>query len=141
MLVNASAERPAPSSRPAALRAVRSTGRSPAGRDFPKNKLPKAYRDKPIRFSKEGYPDFTPYAKQLPGGKKVVNIKMTGSRADDFAAANRKAGFKQTPEDYTWHHRPTPGEMELIPTPLHDAVDHTGGVATFKHHTGVDYAP
>lgn len=58
------------------------------------------------------------------------------SHRGDFAAANAKAGYSKLPADYTWHHSEEPGKMYLVPLELHDAVKHTGGVATYKHVTG-----
>jgi hypothetical protein len=76
-----------------------------------------------IQFNQSGFPNFTPYA------KKKVRIKLTGNSPKDFKLANKKAGYKKTPENYTWHHNQDKGLMELIPTNLHQAVRHTGGVA------------
>jgi HNH/ENDO VII superfamily nuclease len=91
-----------------------------------------------LRFKSTGYPDFEPYAMTLPNGKKTVKIELTGSRPRDFAAANRAAGLKRTPIGYTWEHLPNEGEMMLVPKELHQ-IGHTGGVASFKNRTGLDY--
>ncbi|HLL23345.1 MAG TPA: HNH endonuclease [Kofleriaceae bacterium] len=109
-----------------------------AGKSFPIDELPPKYRSKGLRFTDEGYPDFTPHAKQLPTGKKYVEIEYTGKRADDFGAANKKAKLDETPEGWTWHHLEDGRKMMLVPTDLHQAVKHTGGVAKYKHATGVD---
>jgi len=77
-----------------------------------------------VHYSGAGYPDFTPYA------KAQVRIKLTGNRGKDFVRANRAAGYSKTPEGYTWHHHQEAGLMELVPSDLHDAIRHTGGVAT-----------
>ncbi len=112
-----------------------------AGQDFPRDKLPKKYRDKGLHVDAEGFPEFERHALTLPNGKKSVQIEYTGSRRRDFAAANKAAGLDETPENFTWHHHQELGKMELIPTELHDAVKHSGGVATHKHARGVeDYA-
>jgi DNase/tRNase domain of colicin-like bacteriocin len=111
-----------------------------AGKFFPSNKLPAAYRKQGVRFTEAGYPDFSPYAKTLPNGKKSVQIKYTGSRRGDFAEANAKAGYKETPNHFTWHHHEDGKTMILVPEDLHGAIEHTGGVATYKHASGVDYA-
>jgi A nuclease of the HNH/ENDO VII superfamily with conserved WHH len=108
-----------------------------AGKYFPRERLPTAFRQQGLRFTEAGYPDFSPYAKTLPNGKKSVDIVYTGSRSGDFAAANAKAGYKTTPPGYRWHHHQDMKTMQLVPSELHDAVTHTGGVATNKHSSGV----
>lgn len=111
-----------------------------AGKNFPDAEIPKKYRTssggKGLKFSDEGFPDFAPHAKQLPNGKTTVQIKYTGSRAADEAAANAEFGWKRTPDLYTWHHVEDGKSMMLVPTDLHDSVRHTGGVAVHKHNTG-----
>lgn len=108
-----------------------------AGRAFPTDLLPLQYRSKGLRFTKEGYPDFAPHARQLPNGKNHVEIEYTGSRRADFAAANKKAKLGKTPEGWTWHHAEDMKTMYLVPDKLHRAVKHSGGVATYKHGSGV----
>jgi hypothetical protein len=107
-----------------------------AGKPFPKDQLPAAYRQQGLWFKATGHPDFEPFALTLPNGQKYVEIAYTGSRSGDFAAANAKAGFQRMPAGYTWHHSEELGRMYLVPKNLHDAVKHTGGVATNKHVTG-----
>jgi hypothetical protein len=109
-----------------------------AGKDFPREKLPKEYQAQGLHIDADGFPEFEPYALTLPNGKKSVRIEYTGSRDADFDAANAAAGLKRTPDDYVWHHHQHLGEMILIPRDLHDAVKHTGGVAVHKHATGVE---
>ncbi len=109
-----------------------------AGRDFPAKRLPKRYRSKGLHIDADGFPEFEPYAKTLPNGKKSVRIEYTGGREADFAAANAAAKLDETPAGYVWHHHQRMGEMILIPRDLHDAVKHTGGVATYKHMHGVE---
>jgi len=109
-----------------------------AGKQFPAERLPAAYRQQGLRFTEAGYPDFSPYAQTLPNGQKSVKITYTGSRGGDFAAANAKAGYKEMPEGFTWHHHEDGKTMLLVPERLHDAVKHTGGVATYKHTSGVE---
>ena len=87
---------------------------------------------KPVKF-KDGYPDFSPYAKDK------VEIPMTGNREKDFALARdemrRKTGDSNwpgrpgetTPKGYTWHHNENGTTMELVPTKLHENVTHSGG--------------
>jgi hypothetical protein len=107
-----------------------------AGKEFPRELLPPKYREKGLRFKNTGYPDFEPYAMTLPNGKKTVRIELTGDRAADFAAANRVAGLKQQPRNYTWHHVEDGGTMMLVPTDLHSQVAHTGGMARYRDSTG-----
>jgi hypothetical protein len=109
-----------------------------AGKQFPSDRLPTAYRQQGVRFSEAGYPDFSPYAQTLPNGQKSVQITYTGSRTGDFAAANTKAGYEKIPRGFTWHHHEDMKTMLLVPEDLHDAVKHTGGVATYKHTSGVE---
>ena len=117
-------------------------GHKYAGQDFPADKLPEKYRANGLHIDTDGFPEFEPYALTLPNGKKSVRIEYTGSRTKDFAEANRLAGYKRTPEGYTWHHHQDVGEMILVPTDLHDTVKHAGGVVVNKHATGVEtYAP
>lgn len=108
-----------------------------AGKEFPVDQLPTKYRSKGLRFTDEGYPDFEPFAKDLGRGRKTVDIEYTGSRKADFDAANKAAKLDETPDKFTWHHVEGGKKMMLIPTDLHDAVKHTGGVAHYKHATGV----
>lgn len=108
-----------------------------AGKEFPRSELPAKYRAQGLRFKENGYPDFSPYAMELPKGGKSVTITLTGSMKGDIRAANREAGLLSTPRGYTWHHLEDVKTMELIPTDLH-LVGHTGGQAGFKHATGVE---
>ena len=76
-----------------------------------------------VPFDANGYPDFSSVATQ------TVEITQTGNRAVDFAAANRAAGLAETPKGFTWHHNQNGTTMQLVPTPIHAATGHTGGVA------------
>jgi hypothetical protein len=108
-----------------------------AGQAFPTELLPPQYRSKGLRFTKEGHPDFAPHARELPNGKNYVEIEYTGSRRADFAAANKKAKLDKTPRNWTWHHAEDMKTMYLVPDDLHKAVKHSGGVAKYKHASGV----
>jgi hypothetical protein len=90
-----------------------------------------------LRIKDTGYPDFEPYAMQLPNGKKSVRIDLTGSLRKDAAAANEAAGLKKPPKTHTWHHVEDGGTMMLIPSDLHRSVAHSGGRASYKHTTGI----
>ena len=52
--------------------------------------------------------------------------------------ANRVAGFKSTPDGFTWHHVEDGITMQLVPTDLHDVVKHTGGAAVIKNGAKID---
>ena len=108
-----------------------------AGQAFPSELLPPQYHSKGLRFTKEGHPDFAPHARELPNGKNYVEIEYTGSRRADFAAANKKAMLDKTPKNWTWHHAEDMKTMYLVPDDLHKAVKHSGGVAKYKHASGV----
>ncbi len=81
---------------------------------------------KGVNFTKEGFPDFNPYAKV-----KVEVSGLTG-KASDFTMANKAAGLKTTPTGYTWHHVENGTTMILVPTDLHQAVRHTGGASLIE---------
>jgi hypothetical protein len=81
-----------------------------------------------VRFTEDGYPDFSPYATHTV----TFDPNFKGDRSTDFTAANRMAGLSETPEGYTWHHTQDTKTMQLIPTDLHNAVRHAGGVAIMK---------
>lgn len=91
-----------------------------------------------VPVKKNGYPDFSKYYhRQKP---PPLRITMTGDRAADIRAANKKAKFNKTPEGYTWHHSEnlrtqngvTTCEMQLVRTDAHDAVRHSGGCQKYK---------
>jgi A nuclease of the HNH/ENDO VII superfamily with conserved WHH len=110
-----------------------------AGKQFPADLLPAKYRAKGVKFTPEGYPDFAPHARQLPNGKNYVEIELTGSRAADINAANKKAGLTRDVKGHTWHHAEDGRKMYLVPTQLHKAVRHTGGTSTYRHARGVGH--
>jgi hypothetical protein len=82
-----------------------------------------------VRFTNDGYPDFSPYATHTvrfdPPG-------FQGNHGTDFTDANRAANLPETPDGYTWHHHQDGHTMQLVPTEVHDAVRHAGGVAIKK---------
>jgi hypothetical protein len=81
---------------------------------------------KGVMFSHDGFPDFSPYAIDK------AEIKMTGIRDVDEVLANKATNRKETPTDYTWHHSEDRKTMYLIPSDIHDAVRHAGGVAMLR---------
>jgi len=103
----------------------------------------------PWGLAPKNYVDFSGQANvfyQVTGNQlNEVTIKMQGSRARDFAAANRLANIQGgTPRNYTWHHvnfDPNTGnaKMQLVSTDAHKSVRHRGSVADFQDHFGVKY--
>jgi hypothetical protein len=78
----------------------------------------------PIQY-RQGFPDFTPYAKHQ------VKINMTGVDSMDFAAADaamKKLDPKWSRGDWTWHHSEDGVTMQLVPREL-NGIPHTGGAA------------
>jgi len=80
-----------------------------------------------VVYNSKGYPNFSRYLYDGADGLSQVRIPLTGTRAGDFAAANRAAGFTRTPRGYTWHHHEDVGLMQLIRTRVHSQFWHTGG--------------
>ena len=76
---------------------------------------------KGVRFNRAGFPDFSPYSI-----KKITFKKGFTDRAADIAAANKRF---QAPDGYTWHHVQDGRTLLLVPTDLHDAIRHGGGIA------------
>ena len=105
-----------------------------------------------VPASQNGHaPDFagTPYLYPVASGQaNTVNIKLTGSRTADFAAANAAAKMAggTTPKGYLWHHLddfdPVTGTatLQLVQKPVHEAsVPHTGSVKQYEIHNNVKY--
>lgn len=88
-----------------------------AGKVHPKTGIP---------FDENGFPDFSGVA------VRTVNIQQTGKYQVDNAAANRAAGLDVAARGFTWHHHQNGTTMQLVPTDIHRATGHTGGVATTK---------
>ena len=89
-----------------------------------------------VTYSKEGYPDFSPYSH--PDYSEPVPINMTGNNYKDFKAANEAIGLKgaNPPDGYTWHHLEDGKHMLLVRTDVHDATaggfPHTGGASIVR---------
>lgn len=88
---------------------------------------------KGVPFDKQGFPDFSHVAaKNRDETPIVVDIgQLTGNRTTDFKMADeiyQKMGYK-TEENCTWHHIPQSTQLMLVPTKIHELVDHTGGVS------------
>lgn len=89
-----------------------------------------------VRFTKQGFPDFTPYAKI-----SVPVEGLVGDTSRDYRAANKAAGLEQFGSRnpvidgvrYVWHHCEDGVTMQLVPKDIHNAVKHTGGEAVIEH--------
>ncbi|CAX56936.1 Rhs family protein, probable fragment [Erwinia pyrifoliae Ep1/96] len=101
-----------------------------AGKMYPLENLPVEIRNKyphSVPFNHAGFPDFTRYS------INNVRIELGRTRGIDFARADKAVGYGRgnpRPDDYTWHHHQDSGYMQLIPTDIHAAIKHTGGIAT-----------
>jgi hypothetical protein len=103
---------------------------------YPVDKLPEDLQKKypnSVEFDEKGFPNFKPYTK-----KEVQVEGLTGEHSSDFNEANKVAGYKKTPDSYTWHHHQDRKTMQLVPEDIHDAIRHTGGAATIKHNHKVE---
>lgn len=80
-----------------------------------------------VRFTGQGFPDFSPYAKET-----LDDLPLTMNRNKDFQMANESMGWKRRPRGWTWHHVEDGKTLQLIPTDLHKAIGHAGGVAAMK---------
>lgn len=101
-----------------------------AGQKYPVDKLPPELQEKypnSVDINKYGFIEFSPYS------IKDVKIEVTGNRQKDEYRANKAAGFTKTPDGFTWHHHQDGETMEAVPTDLHKAIRHTGGVAIKKY--------
>jgi len=78
-------------------------------------------------------------------GVNTISIQYTGSRITDFSSSNRLAGYKSTPEGYTWHHlsdydpATNSGTMQLVKRVVHSNIPHSGGVSQFREAAGLKY--
>lgn len=94
-------------------------------------KLRTLYGD--IAFTAAGFP--------IWGEHVLVTVEFpppgfAGNHGTDFTRADAlcRQEYNFTPPDgYTWHHNEDGIHMELIPTRLHDAIRHAGGVAIKKY--------
>ena len=83
-----------------------------------------------VAYDSLGFPDFSAYS------IATVTIQMHGNRSyrdpdGDFGNANVKAGYARNggePRGHTWHHHQDRRTMQLVPTKIHDAFRHSGGV-------------
>lgn len=100
-----------------------------AGRVFPVHLMPKELRAKyprSVRFTKGGFPDFTPYVTK----KYTFKNGFVDGDKMDFAEANKALGLKARDlMGFTWHHSHDGKSLLLVPRDLHEFVRHTGGAA------------
>jgi hypothetical protein len=103
-----------------------------------------------IVFDQRGFPifdDLASFDTRLPGPTTAVRsrplhfqeaaralsdaIRRGEVPASRFTAEQLRAihGYQKKIPGLTWHHHQQPGRMQLIPTPTHQAVGHTGGFA------------
>lgn len=111
-----------------------------AGQRFPlEDRRPDLARKYPnsVEFDVEGFPDFSPYAVATVniGGLHPSNSNSdiaAVSRTSDFDAADRLSGWSEPARraaHLTWHHVQDGRTLILVPTDLHEAISHHGGVA------------
>ena len=82
---------------------------------------------KGVRFTKEGFPDFSKVAK-----KTVKVAGLTGNYAHDAKLANAAAKMDAVPKDMVWHHVEDGATMMLVPKSIHNEIAHTGGAALLR---------
>lgn len=109
---------------------------------FPEGSAQAKKYPKGVKFTSDGYPDFSPYAEKIvkfdPPSLEAKAAKkcLTGNCTSDFKLANEMAGFKETPAGFTWHHKEDMMTMELVPQDLHSVafggVAHNGGESLLK---------
>ncbi len=80
-----------------------------------------------VTYNPKRYPDFSRFLYKGADGLNQVPIQLTKSRALDEAAANAAAGFKFTPDGFTWHHHENVGLMQLVDEIVHGLFKHRGG--------------
>ena len=103
-------------------------------------------REKALAEAKGRFAEFRK-ADLHPGGTGDVNIGvLRGSPAADELAANRLAGFENTPKGYVWHHHQDLGRMQLVSKAAHNRAlagggeaGHFGGVHIWEQMTGIPY--
>ncbi len=99
-----------------------------AGRPPRNSGLAGAFHWTGVPFTMRGFPDFASFARH-----SVQPGELTGLGKTDAKLANAAVGLDKTPFGWTWHHVEDCLTLQLIPTLLHAAVGHTGGVAMMKH--------
>lgn len=98
-----------------------------------------------VQYTEAGYPDFSPFVFEKNGVKAEVDIYLNKTRGKDETLAKERyrEAIKDPewdePDGYTWHHSESVGRMILVPTPIHEAFRHTGGIPWYRILTG-DYS-
>ena len=101
-----------------------------AGQRFPmeeKNAALAAKYPDSVHFDAQGFPDFSPYAVA-----SVSLPQLPGDRPTDFKEADARTGWTEESRAkarLTWHHHQDGKTMLLVPTDLHNAIGHHGGIA------------
>ena len=101
-----------------------------------------------VRVTENGGLDYSNsnalYSKE--GINPIIKIEYSGDYLTDFESASRQAlGQKSTPKGYVWHHLDdydpvtNTGTMQLVETPAHRDILHSGGVSQYKAATGNSY--
>ncbi len=96
-----------------------------------------------VYYNNHGFPDFTPYAKELPGGAKSLKFDknvLNGNMQHDMKLAEEKLEamglskpeIAKNQDGATLHHVEGGQEVEFVPEDLHNAYKHSGGRATMK---------
>lgn len=128
---------------PPAPRARRQpAGLGQSGFDRPVKLRPDMVKKYNLRYKKlparGRHVDFSPYVMRTSGGKRIeTTIQYQGTRTLDFQFADDHFGLTPATRPGTWHHVPDVtatgrGTMQMIPTDLHAAVPHYGGVEQYK---------
>ena len=72
------------------------------------------------------------HASHPPGPMRPRICKRCCSPGKWPGAANKAAGFDETPPGMTWHHNEDGVTMELVPSKLNNNVPHDGGASVVK---------
>jgi len=80
-----------------------------------------------VNFTKQGFPDFSPYSKA-----QIQINNLSGIQYIDESLANQAVGLAETPSGFVWHHVEDGITMQLIPKSIHNAARHTGGAAVIR---------
>lgn len=112
-------------------------GRLPRGHSYAGGQMPlprplHAKFGTHLRFTEDGFPDFSRFVKHK------ATIKMQGNRHLDFKSANAAAGIDPPNSKlWIWHHHQDGKTMLLVPADLHRAVGHNGSFSLFKAEQGL----
>jgi hypothetical protein len=68
--------------------------------------------------------------KQRPN---VLPPVVIAARWKEQKKLNKAAGLRATPKEYTWHYVEDTKTKQLVPSDLHSAVGHSGGIAIIKY--------